>query len=107
MIPELCKGACSQASCDAHADPEGALSTDDGDAQQMGAAAAAKDGTASGAEATKIPEPAAATPARSDGSENMLFRLADAATMDVDLDGSIGSPPTVQSRCTLFSTHLH
>ena len=80
---------------------------DDGDAQQTGAGAAAKNGKASGAEATKLLDPAAATPAQSDGSENMLFRLADAATMDVDLDGSIGSPPTVQSRCTFFSTHLH
>lgn len=78
----------------------------DGDAQHLDAGAAAEDQKASGAEATKTTELAAATPAQSDGSENMLFRLADAATMDVDLDGSIGSPPTVQSRCTFLTRHL-
>ena len=39
-----------------------------------------------------------ATPAQSDGSENMLFRLADAAIMDVDLDGSVGSPVPLPPR---------
>ena len=73
---------------------------DNDEARQVEAEAAAVN--ASGAEATNMTKPAAATPAQSDGSENMLFRLADAATMDVDLEGSIGSPPTVQSRCTLL-----
>ncbi|KAK9867277.1 hypothetical protein WJX84_004329, partial [Apatococcus fuscideae] len=82
----------------AHATPRDELGNQYGEDLQLGAEAAAAAKDPPSAEATPMAGLAAATPAPSNGSENMLFRLADAASMDVDLEGSVGSPPTVQSR---------